>query len=325
MAASTVAFAYDSNLDLGASVTAFTLLTKSLSPCRVVVLYSSQTLPAASRESLSQVVAASPIPHSISFLDIGTAFTGAYQVRDITVPTYYRLLLPELLPDTDQVLYLDVDTVVTRDLRPLMEVELGNHLLAGVKAVYPNRNPEHLRSLEIEPGTYINAGVLLMNLGKMRQEGLQPRFLELAKKDFTFQDQDILNLTCRGKIHYLPPAYNVHAMFDYRKDREYADQLFGSEAVDEALDDPKIIHYAGNKPWNGADCFFYDQWWEAYRYSPAFDRDFYLDHQRNLIRSLAESARNEDSEGSPGFSGQMSPRPASRLRRWLSKALSTRN
>lgn len=288
-------------------------------PIQFVVLCNHQELQFPAKRRLEDLVEGSERA-AIRFIDVGNAFSGAFEIRNITVPTYYRLLLPDLLPEFDRVLYLDVDTVIVRDISPLFHIDLGESLLAGVKGIYPNRDHSRLQSLGIEPGSYVNAGVLLMNLDAMRRENLQQRFLELARRDFTFQDQDILNLTCQGRIRYLPPAFNVHAMFDYRQERDHADELFGTTAVDEVLDEPAIIHYAGNKPWETAECFYYDRWWQAYRASPGFDRDFYLDHQRKIIRFCAEKREaerllqlDEDAPASGGF--------RSRFRSWARKVI----
>ena len=322
---SSVVFAFDRNLLLQAEITFFSLLSNA-SPEKefeLFVLCNEADFDQSSRNRLTSLVESFGNA-SLIFLNVGDAFSGSFQIRGITVPTYYRLLLPDLLKDHDQILYLDVDIIVTRDLDRLVNLDLGNVPIAGVKGVYPNQDSDRLKSLGIKPGTYVNAGVLLMNLHQMRRENLQQRFLELAKQDFTFQDQDILNLTCRGRIHYLPPTYNLHAMFDFQKERDYADQLFGSSEVDEAIRDPALIHYAGNKPWNRPDCFYYDRWWEAYRKSPAFNESFYLDHQREIIHLLARDQKTDTPSPDSGLSGSW-PDFKSRWKRRARRAISLWN
>ena len=39
---------------------------------------------------------------------------------------WYRIFLPELLPDVDRVLYLDVDTLAVDSLEPLWATDLGD-------------------------------------------------------------------------------------------------------------------------------------------------------------------------------------------------------
>ena len=56
---------------------------------------------------------------------------------------------------------------------------------------------------------YVNTGVLLMNLKKIREDNMTQKFIKLSKRTYDFQAQDILNIACYGKILTLPPKYNV--------------------------------------------------------------------------------------------------------------------
>ena len=47
----------------------------------------------------------------ITYRSVGQDFANAYEVRGISVETYYRLLAPELIPEFDKILYSDVDVV----------------------------------------------------------------------------------------------------------------------------------------------------------------------------------------------------------------------
>lgn len=314
-----IVFAFDENLEIPAKVTFSSILTNISDTCSIqfIVLFNDKSLGFTARERLKSLVARSE-KATTRFIDVGNAFDTAFEIRNITIPTYYRLLLPNLLPEFERALYLDVDTVILRDISPLFHVDLGSSLLAGVKGVYQNRDYIRLESLGIEPGNYINAGVLLLNLAAMRRERLQQQFLELARKEFTFQDQDILNLACHRRIRHLPPAFNVHAMFDYEQEREFADQLFGNDDVDEAITSPAIIHYAGKKPWETAECFHYDRWWEAYRGCRSFDQNYYLAHQRKIVRCYAENRACESLRLSKKNTA-MAKRLRSRLRSCASK------
>lgn len=254
---------------------------------RISVLCSSTGLDSDSRERLMKVFRGFS-RHSIRFIEVGDSFAGAFEIRGITVPTYYRLLLPELMSDVPRVLYLDVDLIIRDDLKSLFETGLEGMYLAGVKGIYTNFSRERVESLGISLGGYVNAGVLLLNLDLMRQHGLQSDFVAMVPRDYEFQDQDILNIRCVGKIAYLHPRYNIHAMFDYPENPEFCDDLFGPGAAREAIASPGIIHYAGRKPWQSNECYFYDVWWEYYRQTANFSIEFYLEHQRSVLRGLEE-------------------------------------
>ena len=58
---------------------------------------------------------------------------GAHYTAGLSPAALFRLLVPELLPQAERVIYLDADTVVTSSLRPLWELDLDGHHAAAVR------------------------------------------------------------------------------------------------------------------------------------------------------------------------------------------------
>lgn len=183
----------------------------------------------------------------------GGCFAGAEVHNHIRQATYYRLLAPDLLPDCDTCLYLDVDLIALQDVTPLFQVELRGNYLAGVANIPTTKitqlNPKnHTRAIGLpDEAPYINAGVLLMDLRQMRQDGMVKNFLELIPRNYPLMDQDILNLACVSKICLLPPQYNVPALY-YHTPEILAD--IAPPEVLAATHKPVILHFlASCKPW----------------------------------------------------------------------------
>lgn len=183
----------------------------------------------------------------------GQRFAGAQVHAHIRQATYYRLLAPELLPDCDTCLYLDVDLIALGDVTPLFRTDLRQAYLAGVENIPSTRltrlTPRsHTRAIGLrDEDPYLNAGVLLMNLDKMRRDGMVQRFLDLVPRNYPLMDQDILNVACAGKIRLLPPEYNVPALY-YHTPQLLA--KVASPAVQAAAEAPVILHFlASCKPW----------------------------------------------------------------------------
>lgn len=90
-----------------------------------------------------------------------------------------RIAAPTLLA-LDRVIYLDCDVIVRTSLRELYELDLGEHLVAGVPdldAVEVAATPR-LNWLNLPIGDmYLNSGVMLMDLEKLRQM----QFLQQAR------------------------------------------------------------------------------------------------------------------------------------------------
>ena len=150
----------------------------------------------------------------------------------ISLPAYFRLKMPTFLPEAKKVIYLDCDVIVNTSLKELYETDIDNYLLAGVldsKRRMIKKNP-----------TYINTGVLLINIEKLREDNLENKVLEYAKqnaKKIKFGDQEIINDVCKGKIKLIDKEWNVQS----------------SNFVNRSCytHNPKIIHFVSQrKPWH---------------------------------------------------------------------------
>jgi UDP-glucose/galactose:(glucosyl)LPS alpha-1,2-glucosyl/galactosyltransferase len=169
---------------------------------------------------------------------------------------WYRVDLPQLLPATERVLYLDGDTLAVDSLAPLWQTDLtGNHV-GAVTNVFEPWNLGYPGSMGLElsgPRSYFNSGVLLMNLEQMRRDECSTAIREwaLANRDrLPWGDQDALNAVLAERRVELHPRWNCMnsvLLFDSASD------VFGAEAVAEARARPGIRHFEGpgqNKPWH---------------------------------------------------------------------------
>lgn len=158
----------------------------------------------------------------------------------ISIETYYRYLIAELLPKEDKALYLDADIVVNGSLSELYHIDLKDNYIAGIKDTYIAKLGYKPAANFSSDSLYINAGVLLCNLSKMREDKLADKLLKNTVKHFDaikYQDQDIINITCRGKIKEIDCIYN----FTSQNVKEDKDKI--KKAV--------IIHYTGKlKAWD---------------------------------------------------------------------------
>jgi len=156
----------------------------------------------------------------------------------LTVACYARLFLAELLVDLPRVIWLDADTVVLSSLDDLWQTPLHGALMAGVPDLFVDA--KELQGLGIERGSYINSGVMVINLDAWRQEQLGQKAVEMmATAQLLLEDQSILNDLARTKIALLPHCWNYHAA----RFAAYPPVIrYGSI---------KILHFCGTrKPWN---------------------------------------------------------------------------
>ena len=147
------------------------------------------------------------IEHEYIRMDEQRFSDASMEKSSLTRSTYYRLLLPSVLQEVETCLYVDADTLIVGDLSELFSWELDDDYIAGV---WDAGIPELGYSLEEIPNmdSYINAGVLLMNLKKMREDGIEEKCFSILPNNYHFHDQDILNIACCGHIRLIDDKYN---------------------------------------------------------------------------------------------------------------------
>lgn len=266
-----VAFCFDENLMRQVRVTVAALLDARTDKTTHYDIYCVCTKEAAEVEGyLRRIVQIRDEESTVNILPVQNQYEKSYEVRGISTGTYLRLMLHRLLPDVDCVLYMDVDILIRGGLEELWATDMSSYYIAGVKAAVNitdkwewNSDRPYWHLLEKQKGKYINAGVTLMNLKKIREDGLEERWNELAKERLYYQDQDILNITCQGAIYHLPPEYNRFAYFPDEEYRQFVEEgMYTQEECEKAVHRPTIIHYAGDKPWKRYDGNLCSLWWD---------------------------------------------------------------
>lgn len=131
-----------------------------------------------------------------------------------TIGAMFRLMLPEVLPNLNKIIYLDADIFVNTDIKELWDIDINDYCLAAVvdEGVIKFHIPNILYKYpEIDRNQYFNTGVLCMNLRKIKQRGnlkdLVVKFL-VNNPEATYPDQDALNVLFHNNILYLDSSWN---------------------------------------------------------------------------------------------------------------------
>lgn len=150
--------------------------------------------------------------------------------------TFARYYIPDFVEE-DKVLYLDSDLVVTADLTPLFEMDLGENYLAAAPSCFG-------------VGVGFNAGVLLINNKKWRAEAVRRELVELTEREHQHVsegDQSILNMLFHDSYTSLDQNYNFQIGFDSGAASHGHEFIF--QIPLEPL--PAILHFLSqDKPWN---------------------------------------------------------------------------
>jgi lipopolysaccharide biosynthesis glycosyltransferase len=173
-------------------------------------------------------------------------------IQYISIETYYRYILAELFPTLNRIIYLDADILVIGDLSKLYDETIDDFYAAGVNDGYISGLTE-LDGSEKSLGykeligfkqdeLYINAGVMLLNLKKIRDDNITTLLFENTIhliNTIKFQDQDVINITMQGKVKAISNTFNYTDQ-DKKDDNKKTTEL-------------AVIHYTGStKPWKNA-------------------------------------------------------------------------
>ena len=131
--------------------------------------------------------------------------------------TFYRLNIANILPDNiNKVIYLDSDTIINLDINDLWKIDIFENEIAAVTDFEMNNHKQRLPIIlmgKCSSNDYFNAGVMVMNLKKIREyhPNLFNECIEIIKNNpqFKLYDQDALNYKFAKKFYHLPPYFNV--------------------------------------------------------------------------------------------------------------------
>jgi lipopolysaccharide biosynthesis glycosyltransferase len=188
-------------------------------------------------------------------------------LKHITVATMDRLLLPELLPHLDRVLYHDLDALAVADLAELYDADLGGAPLAARPSIsynYRHGIGNVIRSTRLlghDPGAArdllramtqrhrygyrgFNAGILLLDLAVLRADRFTHEYVPYAER-YGLNDQDVLNAYAGSRYRPLDARWNAWP-------------------TQEIVAEPGLIHWAGPvKPWHDDRHVLLKEHWAA--------------------------------------------------------------
>ena len=217
----------------------------------------------------------------IDFVDISDRLSNIKEsLKDVyhfSIVTYYRLFIASLFPQYQKIIYLDCDLVLLGDISELYNLDIGNNIIAAAPEEFV-QNTEEFReyakvSLGVNPDTYVNAGVLVMNLKAYRENKIEEKFIKLITEydfDLLDPDQAYLNYLCYSNIFVLPNGWNKEPMPIKCEGKK------------------NIVHYAlYKKPWQYDDVEDGEYFWLYAKKSPFYDLikdrlDNFSDEERKI-------------------------------------------
>lgn len=189
-----------------------------------------------------------------------------FECSYFTCETYFRFLIPELFPFYDKVIYLDGDLVVQADIAGILPEDMGTDLVAAAVDLTTEKRLVDIRNeLGMDPETYVNAGVLVINVKQWLEENTAAscirKLRETPNEKLLCLDQDVLNMVCKDRIHQMDPSWNL---------RWY--MVYGRLAQEWKEEECKILHFASAlKPWSTPGTALSGYFWKYARTSRFYE------------------------------------------------------
>ena len=207
---------------------------------------------------------------NITFKKIDNRYDKAFVSRYITKETYFRFSLGELIPHLNKIIYLDNDVIVFKDLTNLYNMNFNGKMILG--------QPTNTYNISKTIFYRINAGIMLLNLEKMREKNVEKKILNIINKGqkYDFHDQSLINIYFKEYIGDFPPEnharpYNISQSIIFNN---ISGNLYNNDYFLFSWKYPTIKHYVGQKK----PCYLdlnnklLEDWWYFARLSKYFQQ-----------------------------------------------------
>lgn len=202
---------------------------------------------------------------------------NGYEIPDASHPHVSRTALlkfdlPNLFPNLSKILYLDGDILVQSDLTELYRTDISDVFLAAVGDMPVEKDLKWLDAVGV--ARYFNSGVMLLNLERMRLEGVTQQLVvaKSERRDFMTMDQDVFNHVFSERVHWIDPKYNaiVYNLIEHGYTLQEVNEHHGTDCSDFSamIRDACVLHLTNRvKPWRTKGAFLNRKWYSYYHES----------------------------------------------------------
>lgn len=181
-------------------------------------------------------------------------------IKIYSIGTLFRLLIPNKLPkEVKKVIYIDADTLTNLDIRELWDIDMERASVCGRKEVHYD-NP--LFKEGIAEDSYVNAGVLILNLERIREKhNLYEESVDFFKEhpNCMWNDEDAINFVLNGQQKLISSKYNTYTVLQEESEPECLKEC--------------IYHFAGDHPRANGERSFDREFYRILRQTPWWEKD----------------------------------------------------
>ena len=175
---------------------------------------------------------------------------------------YYRIILPIILKNLDNIFYIDADVICINNACELFNIDFKNKIILAITDT-KKTNDDRNSALKLQNHVYFNSGVLGINVKKWNDLNIFDKFIKTAvreSKKLLLPDQDVLNMILLKEVKYLPRKFNwFNGFYKWEED---------------SIQNKKIIllHFTSTpKPW--------DLGWKVHSMCNKYNADLYNNYE----------------------------------------------
>jgi len=258
-------------------------------------LYVATDLSVMDPESITKIKSMEQANVSIEFVDSNKIDprlnpNSRASFKHISLDTFSRFYIDQLIPADTYVLYLDVDILIKDDIAKIFQESLPAEFSVSCVRVGSD---------------HINCGVILFNVKNMVEKGFFNQLIEYAirkkvddetavnlvipkKEVFDLQNRWNCDPSSLSRLNWNPEIKSN--LWSSHPNQDFARQLTA------AFQNPGIIHFLGaQKPWNyrmramfphQVVETFYHEWWDCYRKTPFYEPEVFQIYLNKLDFTL---------------------------------------
>ena len=184
-------------------------------------------------------------PVIINYFIIPNIFTSFKSWTHGTYCHYYKIIIPMLFPKLERILYLDTDTLIFKDLSKMYNLDFNHNYIIGAQAT----DKYIVRKFNAKIKLYVNAGVILFNIKKIRKHNKDIELLYYTMKNFKkykYPEQDSINIIFNPLVGIFPYKWGmriIDTLDTYKKYCEPAyNQKYPLNEIINAISKPGLVH-----------------------------------------------------------------------------------
>ena len=230
--------------------TLLSVLKNSKEDWNINIIY--ENLSSETKNKLNEII--NSYKSKINYIEMDKEILRKFKVgtgTHLSSIVFARLFIPEFLKKEDRAIYLDCDIVVLKPLEKLYKIDLNGNSI-GVVLDGKKDQKSSLQRLNLSLNrTYFNAGVMVMDLKKLRENGKFLKTIEYC-----------LNPDCELQLNE-QDALNIIFENDYMTNDVIWNYTHGNNEENNCLESEiGIVHFTGDiKPW---DCRSYSPYKHLY-------------------------------------------------------------